>query len=118
MIQLSIYLPVMFHKLNSDIAALIDWFRANKLSLNVGKTNFMIVKANNTINLNQTININNNQVQQVTHVKFLGLFLDENLNWHEQINHCKNKVASGLYALNASKHITKKSLEDSLLLSY
>ena len=33
-------------------------------------------------------------------VQFLGLHFDENLDWHEHINKCKNKLTSVLYVIN------------------
>ena len=33
-------------------------------------------------------------------VQFLGLHIDEKLDWHEHINKCKNKLTSALYVIN------------------
>ena len=33
-------------------------------------------------------------------LQFLGLYIDEKLDWHEHINKCKNKLTSALYVIN------------------
>ena len=35
----------------------------------------------------------NNQIQQSEAIKFLGIFLDENLTWKEHIKYIENKMA-------------------------
>jgi hypothetical protein len=34
--------------------------------------------------------------------------IDEKLNWKDHIKYCKNKLSSGLYAINSSKHILSR----------
>ena len=38
---------------------------------------------------------------------FLGILIDDKLNWkdHTELNLVRNKISSGLYAINSSKHI-------------
>jgi len=73
-----------------------SWFKTNKLSLNVGKTNYMIFTKNagaqNNNNTNNII-IGNNEIEQKRNIKFLGVTIDENLNWHEHIANTKNKIS-------------------------
>jgi len=33
----------LFHDMNSNLNSVTDWFKANKLSLNVGKTNYVLL---------------------------------------------------------------------------
>jgi len=50
----------------------------------------------------QTINeikIGNENISHKTSVKFLGLIIDEKLNWHEHIESCKNKISKTLYII-------------------
>ena len=43
-------------------------------------------------------------------VKFIGLLINENLDWHEHINSCKAKISRGLYALNKIKHFLNANI--------
>ena len=56
------------------------WFQANKLSLNVSKTNFMIF-SNKKCDDNFKISINGMDITRVFVTKFLGVHLDSQLNW-------------------------------------
>ena len=38
-------------------------------------------------------------------IKFLGLLIDDQLQWTHHLQHCKSKIASSLYAINSVKHI-------------
>ena len=40
--------------------------------------------------------IDNNQIQQSESIKFLGIFLDENLTWKEPIKYIENKIAKNI----------------------
>ncbi len=42
------------------------------------------------------------EINQQKHVKFLGVVVDEKLSWEAHIAHCKRKVTSALFALRAS----------------
>ena len=54
----------------------------NKLSLNVSKSSlllFNIRNKNNNVKLN--VNINDIKIKQVTNLKFLGIIIDDKLDW-------------------------------------
>ena len=40
----------------------------------------------------------------MSHTKFLGLYIDEYLQWSHHISHCTQK-SIGLYTINSAKHI-------------
>ena len=77
--------------LEQDMTNISDWFLANKLTLNISKSSCVLFKKNkNKVSL--SIEINNNPIPQCTHVKFLGIWLDENLNWNHHCNITLNKI--------------------------
>ena len=39
-------IPTLFNNVNLDLDSLTEWFRSNKLSFNVGKTNYVVFKNN------------------------------------------------------------------------
>ena len=70
--------------LNTELHKISDWLAANKLSLNVGKSNFIIFSlGNNKKSLN--ILINNLPVSEKTVTKYLGILMDNKLNWKQHI---------------------------------
>ena len=80
-----------------------NWLRANKLSLNMAKTEFMGISSRQKLqSLNdKTININLEgvKINQTDHIKALGLNIDENLSWKEHIYAISKKVAFSIGAL-------------------
>ena len=72
----------LFSNMNHDLTQLNDWFRANKLSLNVSKTNYVIFKKKSAPPMPDNIlYIGNDKLENVRYTKFLGLFIDEKLEW-------------------------------------
>ncbi len=46
-----------------------------------------------------SLKIGQEEIKNVPCVKFLGIMIDDKLVWDNHINYCKNKIASGNYAL-------------------
>jgi hypothetical protein len=107
----SFNLPKLYDSLNYDLNNLTDWFRANKLSLNIGKTMYLLFrkKYDNTNTNDYNLNIGSERIKRVQHTKFLGLIIDEQLQWTAHIKHVKSKLSSSLYAIRNAKHILSTS---------
>ena len=85
--------------LNEDLANVSDWIRANKLSLNSSKAEYMVIGSHKR--LHQTrgdppITLGDNQIKRVKVTKSLGLMIDETLTWDEQVTLITKKVNKGL----------------------
>ena len=92
-----------------DLDNLTEWLKANKLSLNVNKTNYMIFNSPAGNKQRECpIKIGNDIIEIVKETKCLWIQLDENLDRHKQLQHISNKLSSRLYALNSSTHILAK----------
>ncbi len=50
------------------------------------------------------LRIENEELEKVTQTKFLGLVIDDKLSWVNHIDHCKKKIASGIYAMISVKN--------------
>ena len=68
----------------------------NRLALNVGKTNFVIFRAKKKIYHNVTLILNRKAIEQKDHVKYLGVLMDEHLNWKKQIANVTKKISRGV----------------------
>ena len=68
-----------------DLNLLLDWFRANKLTLNLSKTKFLLFKSNES-HRSFDININGIVIKPSKYAKFLGVIVDDNLGWGPHIN--------------------------------
>jgi retron-type reverse transcriptase len=77
--------------INRELVNLNDWFMLNKLSLNVQKTNFILFGKTNKLKV--SIDIAGENIEQVQCTKFLGVLVDENLNWKNHITYLKQKLS-------------------------
>ena len=50
------------------------------------------------------ININNNKIQQVQFIKFLGIIIDEHLTWDHHIRYITGKIAKITGILCKARH--------------
>ena len=87
--------------INSELTKLSVWFRANKLSLNIKKTNYILFggkrrKLSNVI----CLKIDENLILETHSTKFLGVHLDSDLSWKTHVGHIKTKIAKGLGIMN------------------
>ena len=90
---------------NLELRNLQRWLIANKLSLNIAKTEFMVIGSNqkiHTLSNNQIdIEIDGKSIKKVKEAKSLGLFIDEHLSWAKHIEEISKKISSAIGALNA-----------------
>lgn len=78
--------------MSEDLKILFKWFSANKLSLNISKTNYIIFKKKYGPEVKLDIKINNQSLNQVKNVKYLGITLDEHLAWKDHIGKLSPKL--------------------------
>ena len=81
---------------------------ANKLSLNVKKTKFSFFhkssKKDNILLRLPNLNINGFTTECESSIKFLGVWIDENLTWKDHIHTVENKIANNIGLLYQGKH--------------
>ena len=68
---------------NHELKMLIEWLRCNKLSLNESKSEMILFRSKRKIcdTSRFSLKLNNFKLKPVSNIKYLGLFIDENLNW-------------------------------------
>ena len=89
--------------LNSELRTLNVWLISNKLSLNVAKTEFMVIGSNQRLNSfsdNQVnVEIDAKLITKVKEAKSLGVIIDEHLSWSNHIGDLSKKISSAIGAL-------------------
>ena len=70
------------------------WLCVNKLSFNIATTNYILV-GRHTHQHNVAIIINDVTIQRVQATTFLGVVIDESLNWKNHINFVRFMYESG-----------------------
>lgn len=91
--------------LNIELMHVSQWLCANRLALNIEKTNFVIFhsprkKPDKIISLS----INNKSVCQTNSVKYLGVLIDSNLSWKPHILELSKKIAKSAGILSKLRY--------------
>lgn len=88
----------LFDIAKEDFKLYINWFIANKLALNFTKTDFLVWDWNSKSNtlIPDEIVIDGHIIKRSAEIKYLGVILDDKLNWEKQINNVANKIARAL----------------------
>ena len=85
-------LPELESPLNTELANLHEWLHINKLSLNVAKTELMLIGLRQrlngkTIGHSLTVQIEGHEIDSVPH----QVYIDQNLSWSMVAENCQSK---------------------------
>ena len=67
------------YSVNSELKTYYEWLCYNKLSLNVNKTDYMVIKQKNNKMNDPIVMFNVNPLKKVTEYKYLGLMISNKL---------------------------------------
>jgi hypothetical protein len=86
------------------------WFRTNLLTINLNKTHYVQYKTKNKSISDLNIVCNNRQITTLSNIKFLGINLNDTMNWSGHVLHYSEIELGMLYyeecqALHASQYL-------------
>ena len=112
----------LFSTMNEELASINQWFTSNKLSLNAEKTKYYFFhkpsKKDDIPLMLPKLTISNHVIERQEFIKFLGVLLDENLNWKEHIKYTENKIAKNLGLLYKARPFLERNALLALYYSY
>ena len=80
--------------INHDLSQIVQWLRANRISLNTNKTELIIFRPKNkSIKKHLNVRISGQKINETKQVKYLGMYLDEHLTWNFQLKQIKTKLS-------------------------
>jgi hypothetical protein len=91
---------------NRVVSHTSKWFAANKLTLNLDKTNVIKFLTNNLPQCPLSIGYNDKYIEESVHTKFLGLQIDNHLNWKNHIDQLIPQLSGACYAVRSLFHIS------------
>ena len=105
--------------LNKDLAHLYDWLCANRLSLNAGKTEFIVFRplVRKALHERLTLKLHHSKLFESPKVKYLGLILDNKLSWKWHITELSKKLSSAVGMLYKIRQFCPVSVLRSLYFS-
>ena len=115
--------------MNEVLLNISKWLIANKLTLNMTKTEFILIGSRQklkTITDSPVVSINGTPVNQVSTSKSLSVLIDANLTWGSHIEKLAKKIPSGIAAIKrvrqfappATLHLMYKALPTQPHLDY
>ena len=94
--------------INEQIKYVDTWLRANKLSLNNGKSNFIIFYPIQKRNADSFRVILNNQfLKRENKIKYLGVVIDCHLNWKDNVSYISKKIKRSIGAFSKVSHFVE-----------
>ena len=115
-------LSAMGHIINTELIKIKDWLKANKLSLNIDKINFILFKPRHRHVTDIKIYMDGSEIHRVTEAKFLGVIIDEKLNWSNHIAYIQRKISKSIGIIIKTRKLfnseTLISLYNSLVYPY
>ena len=96
-------------KIKKSIEIAQEWFEENCLAINPGKTKVLILNTANSKNENTEIKIIDQNtktpviLKSKQHIKILGVYVDQNLNWTKQVKYVKKNsmnITRNLHRIN------------------
>ena len=90
---------------NENLKSVSSWLVANKLSLNIDKTNFIIFHPRQkAVNHKVILHINGQKLEQVKCIRYLGVYIDCNLTWKNHIQYISKKIKRSVGILSKIRH--------------
>ena len=75
-----------------DVRSIIDWFKANKLTLNLSKTICMVFNLPGRKKISVELEFGDVKLKSSDVTKFLGVWIDSCLNWNEHLKQLIDKI--------------------------
>ena len=83
----------LYQIMNTELNKVSVWLCANKLSLNVEKTVYILFCGKKRICETPPLLIFNSEIERKENTKFLGIYLDEKLSWKKHANYVAGKLS-------------------------
>uniref|UniRef100_A0A2A4J9S2 Reverse transcriptase domain-containing protein n=1 Tax=Heliothis virescens TaxID=7102 RepID=A0A2A4J9S2_HELVI len=84
---------------NAVLQVFHSWFTVNNLLINTEKTKILLFKTTARNKDNLDVFLDDNKIIPVKEVKFLGIHMDEHLNWKPELEAINATICSACYAL-------------------
>ncbi len=99
------------YSLQEDLNAINTWMEANRLKINSLKSVAMLIGSHQKTRSNSLhLSIGNSFLPRVDSYKYLGVVIDSNLDWKEQVISVINRVRQQIFSILRLKPIDSKIL--------
>ncbi|GBP48457.1 Probable RNA-directed DNA polymerase from transposon BS [Eumeta japonica] len=95
-----------YDDVNNAISKVEKWFTANNLLLNEMKTKCMRFSLPNVRHGSGTVSVRNKELEFVNSTVFLGITLDDRLQWGPHISKLAKRLSSAAYAVKKMRNLS------------
>ena len=86
-------IDIIVRELNLLIDNLVKWVKSNGLALNLKKTKYMVFSRTRNVDLPMPLIIANAVIERKHEARFLGVIIDESLNWTRHVKTVLSKMS-------------------------
>ena len=104
-------------QINTNLSHINRWLSANKLHLNIGKTKYMILSIKEKPQ-DLNLNIGNSCIERTAVQKFLGIYIDDRINFGEHTSKISTKLSRGVGILRKMKQIVPRNVLKQLFYAF
>ena len=98
-------LSILQTEMSNDLNRIFNWLSSNKLTLNILKTDFMVIGSRQriaTLSGNISLSVNGLTLQPVETTKCLGLTIAQFFSWRNHLQSVRQKVGCGIRILKST----------------
>lgn len=107
----------IFSRAQRDLSVITEWCHSNNIKLNENKCNYLVIrKANDCVNIGLTLN--NKPINEVQSAKYLGITIDNQLNFSEHIKTIKQKINSICFYLRRNAFMMNNNTRYQIYYAY
>ena len=97
--------------LNEELIKVSHWLIANKLSLNVKKSNALLFRTKNESSAPKiNLQLNGSPIEEKISAKYLGIILDHKFTYEEHIKQVRSKLIKGNAILSKVRHFIPEKM--------
>ena len=89
----------------SQLSVVQDWFHANRLTLNVDKSSYLLYSNVKIDNKKFKVSLKGITLPRVNQAKLLGVWIDDKFSWEHHVTKLLNKLKCGIGMLRRSKNL-------------
>ena len=98
-------LATLESNINNQLVHISEWLCANKLLLNIAKSNFIIFHPAQKKKLfTVKLFLNGLELKEKSNIRYLGILIDKHLNWKAHIKHLSKKIKRSIGVLSKIRH--------------
>ena len=95
---------------NAELTKFFDWSVCNKLTVNISKTNFLLISNMVSNSTHIDIVMKNRSITRKEYVTYLGVVLDEKVKFHKHTEYIGKKISRSIGVISRIKNLVPQNV--------